>query len=185
VDWNHYQQQALTTAIFPLDRSLEYTVLGLSSESGELGTAYLNEKLKPFGNITTYVDEVLSEAGDLCWYGAAVADAIDLPFGQVRAFDEGVIENTPGLGRGFTILLIQRYVSNIASIVKKAIRDNEGFVELSHRQAIATELKLMMWQLEKLVKHYDSTLDAVMSKNLNKLADRKKRGVLSGSGDLR
>lgn len=188
VDWNHYQQQALTTAIFPLDRSLEYTVLGLGSESGELGEKYLDGKISPFG---VTVEAVLSEAGDLCWYAAAVADAADLRFADIEALlIEGEIlrhTNEPDVGysRGFTILRIQKHVSEIQGVVKKAIRDNKGYVETHHYSRIESHLVLMMFHLKNLVEAYGSTLDAVMNKNLNKLADRSKRGVLAGSGDNR
>lgn len=180
MDWNSYQQQALTTAIFPLDRSLEYTTLGLASESGELGEAYLRGKISIHG---VTVEQVLSELGDVCWYAAAVADAIECPFADIR--DDTSLNALPHYGRGFTILMIQSHVSNIAGIVKKTIRDNEGFVELKHMQGIQNELMGMMYHVERLALAYDSNLNAVMSKNLNKLADRKQRGVLAGSGDNR
>lgn len=185
-NWNEYQQQALTTAIFPLDRSLEYTVLGLCSEVGELGEAYAAGK-QGWGYRQEDIDHLLSEIGDSFWYVAAIADALDLTLETVANY--GTTLGLPTVGasssRGLTVLDVIKQSSIMAGVVKKAIRDNEGFLETDARLKIVEALYRAVWLLDGLCHHFGSTRYAVMAKNLNKLADRKKRGVLQGSGDNR
>jgi NTP pyrophosphatase (non-canonical NTP hydrolase) len=50
---------------------------------------------------------------------------------------------------------------------------------------IAYEIGDVMWYCAVLAKELDMDLGHIMEKNLEKLADRKKRGKLSGSGDNR
>lgn len=73
----------------------------------------------------------------------------------------------------------------MAGVVKKAIRDNEGFVSTEGRVKLVHSLYRAVWLLDGLTHHFSSTRYAVMNVNLNKLADRKSRGVLAGSGDNR
>jgi NTP pyrophosphatase (non-canonical NTP hydrolase) len=74
----------------------------------------------------------------------------------------------------------------IANKVKKLIRDG------AHRDAyeakkiqIAYEIGDVMWYCAVLAEELDMDLGHIMEKNLEKLADRKRRGTLSGSGDSR
>jgi hypothetical protein len=75
--------------------------------------------------------------------------------------------------------------SIMAGVVKKAIRDNEGFITEADRSRIANSLFASIWFLDALCAHLDTNRHSVMAANLNKLADRKQRGVLQGSGDHR
>ena len=43
----------------------------------------------------------------------------------------------------------------------------------------------MLWYCAMLADHLKLDLGAIMQSNLDKLSDRKKRGVLGGSGDRR
>ena len=182
ITWDEYQQQALTTAIYPLKRELEYTVLGLVSEAGEVGVAYAKGK-GGWGYTREQTENLLKEIGDVYWYVAAVADALNCPLQHiVDRHTAGV----PTLGsRGLTVLAIVGASADIAGVVKKAIRDNEGFLSGAGADIIKQRLGAILIQLDALVVFFGSTPEAVMNKNLNKLADRKARGVLQGSGDNR
>jgi NTP pyrophosphatase (non-canonical NTP hydrolase) len=183
VNWNEYQQQALTTAIYPLKRELEYTVLGLCSEAGELGMAYMEGKQQHWGFNQSLVTAALKEAGDVYWYVAAVADALKYNLHDV--WDRSVDGIETHASRGFTVVQLNGVVAEIAGIVKKAIRDNEGFLSAEGQLKIANHLHHTLVLLNNLVYLFGSTPEAVTAKNLNKLADRKARGVLQGSGDNR
>lgn len=182
MNWNEYQQSALTTAIYPLKRELEYTILGLCSEAGEIGEAYEAGK-QGWGFNKAQTAHLLDESGDVWWYAAAVTDALKLPFSAVGNFSEVMPDFSKS--RGITILRIQKHAGNLAGILKKTIRDNDGFVEEVHKQKMLAELYQLTWQLDHLAILFGTTSGAVMAKNLNKLADRKARGVLQGSGDNR
>jgi NTP pyrophosphatase (non-canonical NTP hydrolase) len=76
-------------------------------------------------------------------------------------------------------------VGEVAEKVKKIIRDKHGFVEDADREAIGKEIGDVLWYLAALCKEFNLNLQDVAQKNLDKLADRKARGTLGGSGDNR
>lgn len=69
--------------------------------------------------------------------------------------------------------------------IKKALRDDEGRITPQRRQALKKELGDVLWYLAALAFELDLDLSQIAQTNLDKLADRKKRGVLGGSGDER
>tara|TARA_A100001515_G_scaffold130121_1_gene117189 strand:+ start:1221 stop:1607 length:387 start_codon:yes stop_codon:yes gene_type:complete len=74
----------------------------------------------------------------------------------------------------------------IANKVKKFIRDGAAKDEyLAKRIEIAYEIGDVMWYCAVLAQELEMNLGHIMEKNLEKLADRKSRGTLSGSGDNR
>jgi NTP pyrophosphatase (non-canonical NTP hydrolase) len=73
----------------------------------------------------------------------------------------------------------------VAEKVKKLIRDKEGVLTDPDREKIALELSDCCWYVAVLAYELDYTLEEVMQMNLDKLASRQERGVLSGSGDNR
>jgi NTP pyrophosphatase (non-canonical NTP hydrolase) len=74
----------------------------------------------------------------------------------------------------------------IANKVKKFIRDGATQDEYEAKKIeIAYEIGDVMWYCAVLAKEMEMDLGHIMENNLQKLADRKKRGTLSGSGDNR
>ena len=74
----------------------------------------------------------------------------------------------------------------IANKVKKFIRDGAVKDEyLAKRIQIGYEIGDVLWYCAVLAKEMEMNLGHIMENNLQKLADRKKRGTLSGSGDNR
>tara|TARA_R100001086_G_scaffold249364_2_gene188879 strand:+ start:144 stop:530 length:387 start_codon:yes stop_codon:yes gene_type:complete len=74
----------------------------------------------------------------------------------------------------------------IANKVKKFIRDGAAKDEyLAKRIEIGYEIGDVMWYCAVLAQELEMNLGHIMEKNLEKLADRKSRGVISGSGDSR
>ena len=69
--------------------------------------------------------------------------------------------------------------------IKKVIRDYDGVLDDGHRVAIMKELGDLMWYVARTCSELSLDLDAVAYQNLEKLADRRERGVLQGSGDDR
>lgn len=186
MNWNEYQQSALTTAIYPLKRELEYTVLGLCSEVGEVGEAYAEGK-QGWGYTAADIKALKKEIGDCFWYCAAIADAADLTLEEVALYGSklGLPPVIAPNSRGLTVLAIVAESSALAGVVKKAIRDNEGFVDTVARVKLVQSLYRTLWLLDGLCHRFSTNRHVVMVENLNKLADRKQRGVLQGSGDNR
>lgn len=106
--FNDYQDKSRQTAIYPQKYGLEYTILGLCSESGELAGKY-----------------------------------------------------------------------------KKIIRDKQGIVTGTEKEALMDELSDVLWYCANIAYEIGYKLDDVAEHNINKLFSRKDRGVLSGSGDNR
>ncbi len=69
--------------------------------------------------------------------------------------------------------------------VKKILRDDNGKITLKKRQELVAELGDIMWYVAMCATELEVDLDDVCKLNLAKLTDRKKRGVISGSGDNR
>lgn len=183
---DEYQSNALRTAIYPLDRSLEYTVLGLLSEIGELAEVYATAKTAiraSLGWSTYHLSEATSETGDCYWYTAAIADAMGTTLGEIVAlyeYDHGQFNS-----RGLTVTSLTVEAGAIASVLKKAIRDDGGTLAPDKAELIAQNLRNVIGLLDHFCELVGSSRKAVMNKNLNKLADRSTRGVLQGSGNER
>ena len=69
--------------------------------------------------------------------------------------------------------------------IKKVLRDNEGIISEDTTNAIKGELGDLMWYVAQLAAELNISLEDVAQHNLDKLASRKERGVLQGSGDNR
>jgi NTP pyrophosphatase (non-canonical NTP hydrolase) len=72
-----------------------------------------------------------------------------------------------------------------ADHAKKVIRDDRGVVTPGRREAMAKELGDVLWYVAQLATELDLELEQIAQDNLDKLASRMQRGVLSGSGDDR
>lgn len=73
----------------------------------------------------------------------------------------------------------------ICNKVKKIIRDEGGALSEDKKQALVDELGDVMWYVAAIAKDLKVALDDVARRNLDKLASRKQRGTLGGSGDNR
>lgn len=182
--WNEYQREALTTAIYPVDREIDYTIIGLGSEIGEFGEKYLAAKSNYYHRFNVEETKAaLGECGDVYWYCAATADALNTPLGTIM---EGPAPSELyGFSKGMSYVAMTVAHGNMLGILKKSIRDNDGFLSDKHREGLKLELWNIMWHNHSIIIALSGTDQGVLAKNLEKLADRKKRGVLQGSGDAR
>jgi len=69
--------------------------------------------------------------------------------------------------------------------IKKIIRDNGGIITPEATEDIKSELGDTLWYIASMCDNLGITLEDVAIKNIEKLHDRQKRGVLTGSGDNR
>ena len=74
-----YQDFTDTTAIYPPSKALEYLAMGLTSEAGEVA-----------GKVKKWVrdgyldhDELIAELGDVMWYVAQFASAMDVYLSEI------------------------------------------------------------------------------------------------------
>jgi NTP pyrophosphatase (non-canonical NTP hydrolase) len=80
---NEYQEEAVSTAIFPKQYKLIYPALGLAGETGEVV-----EKVKKYVRDGALDKEALAkELGDVLWYLANMADNIGYSLSDIAAMN--------------------------------------------------------------------------------------------------
>ena len=74
----------------------------------------------------------------------------------------------------------------VAEKIKKVIRDGVDYgYEEEFKAELTKELGDVLWYVAALASDLDISLDDVAEKNVQKLASRKKRNKIGGSGDNR
>jgi len=93
----------------------------------------------------------------------------------------------PNQGKNFVYptLGLSGEAGEVAEKVKKAIRDEGGVIVKERRADLRKELGDVLWYVAQLASELGLSLDDVAEENLQKLASRKNRGQLHGSGDNR
>jgi NTP pyrophosphatase (non-canonical NTP hydrolase) len=85
----------------------------------------------------------------------------------------------------YPVLGICGGAGEVAEKVKKLHCDHGGTVDLDFCMALEKELGDILWYIANTASDYGLSLDGIASTNLKKLANRKARGTLQGSGDQR
>ncbi len=73
----------------------------------------------------------------------------------------------------------------VADKFKKIYRDQNGKITPEQIEGMKKELGDVLWYIAVIAQYLDIRLEDIAELNLAKLQDRKKRGVISGSGDNR
>ncbi len=110
--------------------------------------------------------------------------AMDLNSYQTAALQTAIYPNM-GMNFPYPALGLVGEAGEVADKLKKVIRDNDGVLTDPVRDAVAKELGDVMWYLAVLAYELDYDLNTIAQNNLDKLASRQERGVLTGSGDNR
>ncbi len=104
---------------------------------------------------------------------------------QERTADTAIY---PGQGELTGLLYVGLGLGEAGEIqgkMKKVLRDDSGVLSDEKRAAIAAELGDLMWYVAQTASELGVSLGDVAQANLDKLAGRKERGTLQGSGDSR
>ena len=94
----------------------------------------------------------------------------------------------PGRGEGnytYPALGLAGETGEICEKIKKVIRDDGGVISDEKRALLGKELGDVLWYVATLASELGLDLSAIAQDNLDKLAGRKERGQIHGSGDLR
>lgn len=109
---------------------------------------------------------------------------MDLNDYQAAALSTAVYPNQ-GANFAYPALGLAGEAGEVADKLKKVIRDNNGILTNQVRDAVAKEIGDVLWYVSVLAYEMDYDLNAIAQINLDKLASRKERGVIAGSGDNR
>ena len=109
---------------------------------------------------------------------------MDLNRYQTAALQTAVYPNQ-GANFAYPALGLSGEAGEVADKLKKVIRDNDGVLTDTVKDAVAKELGDVLWYVSVLAYELDYDLATIAQNNLDKLASRQQRGVLTGSGDNR
>lgn len=73
----------------------------------------------------------------------------------------------------------------IANKIKKVLRDDGGEITPEKAAELRKEVGDVLWYVARMATELQESLNAVAQHNLDKLASRRERGVVGGSGDNR
>lgn len=73
----------------------------------------------------------------------------------------------------------------VADKFKKIMRDDQGIISEEIKLEILKELGDVLWYINAIASELGSDIETVAQVNIEKLASRKIRSVISGSGDNR
>lgn len=115
-------------------------------------------------------------------YQKKAHETADYPYGFIGKEIEGEQNLASYI---YPALGLSEEAGEVAGKLAKAVRDNEGVVDGERLIAVKKELGDVCWFVAELCTCFGFELEDVMQKNLDKLASRKARGVIHGSGDDR
>lgn len=107
---------------------------------------------------------------------------------ETADYPSGTIGDTNFVNRVeyiYPALGLAEEAGEVAGKFAKAVRDHDGRVDDTRKEEIKKELGDVLWFVSELATCLDISLEDVARKNLDKLASRKERGVIHGSGDNR
>jgi NTP pyrophosphatase (non-canonical NTP hydrolase) len=85
----------------------------------------------------------------------------------------------------YPMLMLAGEAGEVAGKLAKIHRDNGGVVTGADQFAIAKELGDVLWGVAEIATRLELSLEGIAEMNIEKLADRQRRGVIGGSGDER
>ena len=103
---------------------------------------------------------------------------------QEKALETAMYPTLDNLGIYYTALGLCSEAGEVAGKIKKALRDNGGNYH-AIKDDIKKELGDVLWYCATLADEFGLFLSDVAECNIEKLASRKERGVIRGSGDDR
>jgi hypothetical protein len=165
-----YQQQAVLTALLPLNR-LDYFILGLVGELAEL--------LSTHGHMT--VEDFYDEAGDCRWYFSLILLYFNTTDDPIALFSDLTTHRSLNFRSDMKDCLA--VASRLCNIIKKPLRPgDEGITPDRLRKIYLTTLEAYEIFCETIGSQH---FDEIGNRNLQKLNSRQQRGTLTGDGDHR
>ncbi len=85
MNFDEYQTQTESTAIYPSDKALEYLSLGVASESGEIAGKVKKLIRDGYSKVSKeeWEKNLASEIGDVLWYLARLSDELGFSLEEI------------------------------------------------------------------------------------------------------
>lgn len=174
-----YQKQARSTAIYKnIGKDKRYPLLGLIGETGEVA-----EKIKKIMRDDNHIiteekkQAINKELGDVLWYLANICEDNKI---KHNFFECTPISKDP-LTFDDLVQCIFWMIQSIDDLIKESSYEND----LIDSNKIGAFVQYIMQYIITICKFFSFDIEAVAINNIEKLLDRKKRGVLMGTGDNR
>jgi len=174
IDFNDYQERAITTKIYSDEIGVPYVVLGIIGEVGEF-----IEKMKEVED-EFEKDLLTKEIGDVYWYLAGFFSEIEKNMGDHIQFTKTLL----AVDDAIEIIMIAP--AQLAELTKKFLRDEYPNQMSAERfEKIVKLIQQLHDAMYFLCSEYQVNLEDVLEANIAKLQSRKDRGTLGGDGDTR
>lgn len=85
----------------------------------------------------------------------------------------------------YPVLALAGETGELANKIKKAYRDEGGYISEEARAAMLDELGDVLWYVAEIATSLNTQLSAVATGNIAKIQSRARRNVISGEGDNR
>lgn len=90
-----------------------------------------------------------------------------------------------GKNLNYAVLALAGEAGEVADKTSKIMRDDHGMLTMERREELIKELGDVLWTAAAVASELHIPLSCVARKNLEKLAERKHKKTLHGSGDNR
>lgn len=162
---NKYQELAMRTSNKELDKG-EHVINGALGLCGEAGEVMRAVRAK---HSAGYVDNVLDEAGDVCWYLAELCTALGVHLGEVFPSESSVLIEMSDIEAADSIAML---AAKIADAVKKAYMQGHHF----DREYIKEQMEGIAYGIEVIAAFKWVHVTKIMERNVEKLKKRFPNG---------
>ncbi|KKN09512.1 hypothetical protein LCGC14_1045970 [marine sediment metagenome] len=186
MNFSEYQQEALKTAMYPnIGSNILYPMLGLIGESGEI-SGKISKIIRDDGGTMTRERRasIKGELGDILWFMATVCAEAGLDMGNLYMLAERAVNNTHMTDLPRLAFKLSQQTAHMSMLVEQFVYGpNKGDMDVL--APLSTDITMLFTNMIDLCLACSLDIEQVAQSNLEKLASRKQRGVLQGSGDQR
>ena len=186
MNFSVYQQKALETALYPnIGSNILYPMLGLMGESGEVAEK-IKKIIRDDNGVMTRERRaaIKGELGDCLWYVATVCAEAGLDMGTLYLLAQRAVNNTHIADLPRLAFKLSQQTAHMSMLVEQFVYGpNKGDMDVL--APLSTDITMLFTNMIDLCLACSLDIEQVAQSNLEKLASRKQRGVLQGSGDQR
>lgn len=181
--FEEYIKLTRKTAVYPEEDAQSYLYVGMMSELNEVCDKLSKSDYTVVGNSFTerQYTSILNEIGDVCWFAARMYDEFEvLDVGHIIEIREHPVPSMKLAAKEFKKAL-NKLVDG-SGVMSKYLRKDEG-----KEKELIDLISNIYYHVRIASMHLgiDKSMSKVFQCNIDKLFDRKDRGVLRGDGDDR